>query len=152
MVTSGWLNFIPHPRRQQETKMRAKEFTLNEGFWKDTWLRAYCERSWYEDTVNHLNKFISEIKRNNISSMFWWSLKTFMFYKGELVTCPNSSMNEQQRQLLKNLVDDIDMIIAHLPKHFLGGVNNTDINISKELINKVEQVIKLLPAFFGHTN
>ena len=30
MATNGWLNFIPHLRRQQETKMRAKEFTLNE--------------------------------------------------------------------------------------------------------------------------
>jgi hypothetical protein len=30
MVTSGWLSSILHPRRQQETKMRAKEFTLNE--------------------------------------------------------------------------------------------------------------------------
>ena len=130
--------------------MRAREFILDEGFLKDAWLRAYCEKSWYEDSVAHLKKFISEIKRNNISNMFWWSLKKFMFYKGELVTCPNSSMNKKQRQLFKNLIDDIDMIIAHLPRGFLG-IKNTDINVSKDLINKVEQLIKMLPAFFGHT-
>ncbi len=151
MATSGLPSSILHLRRHNN--MRARDFIVNEGWREDWYIKASCDKyQGYEVNLEFLKQFISDIKKNSIDNTFWNMIKKDWFYKGSMINCPNSSLTDQQRQLFKNLIDDIDMSIAHLPRRFLGGINNTDINISKELINKVEQLIKLVPAFFGHAS